>query len=261
MLDIRLIRENPESVAAALKRRGIDGSVIKDVQALDIKRRSLVTETESLKHERNRASQEVGKMKQSGQSTEQLQLEIRELGKKISDSESLIRETDETLRQTLLFIPNIPHVSTPDGSDASDNVEVKQWGTRRDFDFQPKTHLELGESLGIFDFARGAKLTGAGFPLYIGLGARLERALIQFMLDIHVNEHGYTEVSTPFMCNTASMTGTGQLPKMEEDMYSVPEDGLWLIPTAEVPVTNIFRDEIIEPPLPVYFCAYSPCSR
>ncbi len=161
----------------------------------------------------------------------------------------------------LLSLPNVPHSSTPVGPNETANVVVREHGARPTFEFEPKSHMELGETLGLFDFPRGARMTGAGFPMFVGMGARLERALIQFMLDLHTTEHGYTEIAPPFVCNTAAMTGTGQLPKMAEDMYNVTADGLYLIPTAEVPVTNFFREEIIDRPLPICLTAYTPCFR
>lgn len=261
MLDIKMIRENPEAVMNALKRRNADVSALQALLDLDVGRRALITETEALKHKRKQASVEIGKMKKQGLAADAQQQAVRETGDQIAELDAQVAQLDEKLSDILLRIPNMPHSSTPDGLDAAANLEIKKWGEPVKFGFTPKTHVELGEKLGIFDFARAAKITGAGFPLYVGAGARLERALIQFMLDVHVRDHGFTEVSTPFVCNSAAMTGTGQLPKMADDMYHIPANDLWLIPTAEVPITNIYMNEIIEAPLPVYLCAYSPCFR
>jgi len=260
MLDIKLIREREAEVRAALERRGAATNLDGLLQA-DQKRRHLVTDVESLKCQRNTASEEIGKLKKAGQDTAAKQAAVKAIGAQIAALDDQVQQVDQELNSLLLMIPNMPHKSVPDGQSAADNQVVRTHGEQRTLAFKPKTHLELGENLGLLDFGRAARMTGAGFPLYVGLGARLERALVQFMLDLHVKEHGYTEVSTPFVCNSAAMTGTGQLPKMAEDMYYIPTDDLYLIPTAEVPVTNIYREEIIERPLPIYLTAYSPCFR
>lgn len=260
MLDIRTIREREADVRAMLQFKRSDVN-LDAILALDKERRGLLTEVEALKNQRNVESKKLGEIKRAGGDISAQQVTMRELGDRITEMDKRATEIDAQLQDLLLRVPNIPHSSAPDGTDASGNVAVRQHGTPQTFDFKPKTHVELGEALGILDFERGTRLTGAGFPLYVGLGARLERALIQFMLDLHTREHGYTEVSTPFVVNSASMTGTGQLPKMAEDMYHVTADDLWLIPTAEVPITNIYREEIIAKPLPVYLTAYSPCFR
>ena len=260
MLDIRTIREREADVRAMLQFKRSDVN-LDAILALDKERRGLLTEVEALKNQRNVESKKLGEIKRAGGDISAQQVTMRELGDRITDMDKRATEIDAQLQDLLLRVPNIPHSSAPDGTDASGNVAVRQHGEPKAFDFKPKTHVELGEALGILDFERGTRLTGAGFPLYVGLGARLERALIQFMLDLHTREHGYTEVSTPFVVNSASMTGTGQLPKMAEDMYHVTADDLWLIPTAEVPITNIYREEIIAKPLPVYLTAYSPCFR
>lgn len=260
MLDIKFIRECEATVRAALARRGAANHWEALLQA-DRKRRCLVAEVESLKRQRNMASEEIGKLKKAGQDTGARQAAVKAVGVQIAALDDQLQQVDRELNSILLLIPNMPHQSVPDGASAADNKLVRMCGTPRPLAFKPKTHLELGESLGILDFGRAARMAGAGFPLYVGLGARLERALVQFMLDLHVKEHGYTEVSTPFVCNSAAMTGTGQLPKMAEDMYAIPMDDLYLIPTAEVPVTNIYRAEIIERRLPIYLTAYSPCFR
>lgn len=260
MLDMKFIREHPDTVRDGLKKRGTDAT-IDTVLAIDQERRTLLKEVESLKSHRNAVSKEIGRLKQSGQDTAEQQAAMRKIGDRIAELDTRVREVDARLEAALLLIPNIPHPSLPVGPDKNSNRVVRVVGEPRSFGFKPLGHVELGEKLGLFDFARASRMTGAGFPMFVGFGARLERALIQFMLDLHVKEHGYTEVSPPFVCNTASMTGTGQLPKMAEDMYHVAADGLWLIPTAEVPVTNIYREEIIERPLPLYLTAYSPCFR
>lgn len=260
MLDIKRIRENPDQVREGLARRGADPALLDDVIKLDAERRSVLSEVEALKSRRNTVSKDIGAAKKRGEDTELIQAEMRELGKRIADQDQTIKDIDDRLRQSLLRIPNIPHSSTPVGTSADDNVEVRAYGKKREFDFKPLNHIELGQKLGIFDFERGTKIAGAGFPLYVGMGSRLQRALIQYMLDVHVNEHGYTEVWPPSVVNTESMTGTGQLPKMADDMYHATDD-MWLIPTAEVPVTNIYRDEIIDRELPIYLTAYTPCFR
>ncbi|MFA5043587.1 MAG: serine--tRNA ligase [Kiritimatiellia bacterium] len=260
MLDIKLIREREAEVCAALTRRGAAHHLEALVQA-DQKRRRLVTDVEALKRRRNTASEEIGKLKKAGQDTAAKQAAVKDMGRQIAALDDQVQQVDRELNSLLLTIPNTPQASVPDGQSAADNQVLRMHGVPQTLAFKPKTHLELGENLGILDFGRAARMTGAGFPLYVGLGARLERALVQFMLDLHVKEHGYTEVSTPFVCNSAAMTGTGQLPKMAEDMYYIPADDLYLVPTAEVPVTNIYREEIIERPLPIYLTAYSPCFR
>lgn len=260
MLDIKLIREREAEVRAALERRGAVTNLDALLQS-DQKRRRLVTDVESLKCRRNTASEEIGKLKKAGQDTAAKQAAVKAIGAQIAALDDHVQQVDQELKSLLLTIPNMPHPDVPDGKSAADNPVVRAHGVPQPLAFKPKTHLELGEALGLLDFGRAARMTGTGFPMFVGLGARLERALVQFMLDLHVKEHGYTEVSTPFVCNTAAMTGTGQLPKMAEDMYYIPADDLYLIPTAEVPVTNIYREEIIERPLPIYLTAYSPCFR
>jgi len=260
MLDVKLIVEHEEIVRNGLQKRG-DSTDIDVLIRANKNRRGLVTRVESLKQQRNLASKEIGKLKKEGQDTTERQNAVKILGAQITELDSQVREIENEYAKLLLTIPNIPHSSVPAGVGSGDNVVVRSYGEPRKFQFQPKTHIEIGEQLGIFDFGRAARMTRAGFPLYVGLGARLERALIQFMLDLHIREHGCMEVSTPFLCNSAAMTGTGQLPKMADDMYCIQNDDLYLIPTAEVPVTNIFREEIIKQPLPFRFVAYSPCFR
>jgi seryl-tRNA synthetase len=260
MLDIKLIRENPDRVRAGLKTRHspVDISAVLE---LDERRRAAITEGDRLKAARNEVSKKIGEMKKAGLDTAGIQRQTREMGEQIAALDTAIREIEEEQRQLLLAIPNLPHESVPTGADALDNVVVREWGHKRHFDFTPRDHVALGEGLGLFDFERGAKISGAGFPLLTGPGARLERALIQFMLDLHTTLHGYTEVSPPYVVNTATMTGTGQLPKLADDMYHAERDDLWLIPTAEVPVTNIHRDEILREALPIQYVAHTPCFR
>jgi len=260
MLDIKLIRDHEDKVRQGLLSRGASLEFLEAVVADDAVRRRLVTEVENLKNQRNVVSKEIGMLKSKGQDTAATQKAMRELGDLIVQKDNEVREIDSRLKDNLLRIPNLPHSSLPDGLEASANVVARTYGEARSFAFQPKGHVEIGERLGIFDFARGARMTGSGFPLYLGQGAKLQRALIQFMLDLHTTEHGYTEMLPPFVVNTASMIGTGQLPKMAEDMYHATDD-LWLIPTAEVPVTNYYRDDVIDKPLPVYLTAYTPCFR
>ena len=260
MLDIKLIRDHEDKVRQGLLSRGASLEFLDAVVADDTLRRKLVTEVENLKNQRNVVSKEIGALKSKGQDTTATQKSMRELGDLIVQKDNEVREIDSRLKDNLLRIPNLPHSSLPDGLDASANVVARTHGVARSFAFQPKGHVDIGERLGIFDFARGARMTGSGFPMYLGQGAKLQRALIQFMLDLHTTEHGYTEMLPPFVVNTASMIGTGQLPKMAEDMYHATDD-LWLIPTAEVPVTNYYRDDVIDKPLPVYLTAYTPCFR
>ncbi|HOW96151.1 MAG TPA: serine--tRNA ligase [Kiritimatiellia bacterium] len=260
MLDIRTIREREADVRRALDLRGV-GVDLDAVLALDRDRRSGLAEVEQLKNQRNVISKEIGALKKAGQDTAARQAEVRAMGDRIAELDRIVREAEEKLNNALLFMPNLPHPAVPPGHDAAQNRVVRQHGTPRSFDFEPKPHWELGEKLGLFDLERGARMSGAGFPLFTGRGARLERGLIQFMLDLHTTQHGYREIAPPFLCNAASMTGTGQLPKLAEDMYHVASDDLYLIPTAEVPVTNFYREEIIRDPLPVKLTAYSACFR
>ncbi len=260
MLDIKLVEEQEEVVRRALDKRGKSSRIDELIRA-NIERRRIITETEALKHERNAASREIGNLKKEGLDTSEKQAAVKAIGDRITEMDGRRREVESEYESLLLTIPNPPHASVPEGADTADNIVVRSHGEIREFPFEPRKHVEIAERLGIIDFARAARMSGAGFALYVGAGAQLERALIRFMIDLHVREHGYTEVSPPFLCNTASMTGTGQLPKMAEDMYSVADEDLYLVPTAEVPVTNIFREEIIERPLPIRLVAYSPCFR
>ena len=260
MLDIRQVRENPDEVRRRLATKAGDVTIDAILDA-DRRRRDLLQEVEALKSQRNTAARELGARKKQGEDITPQQAALRELGDRIKALDEETRVVDDGLADALLRVPNLPHASTPVGASEEDNVVVREVGALPVFDFEPKPHWDLGEALGLMDFERASRMTGAGFPMLLGQGARLQRALISFMLDLHVREHGYREVLPPFLCNEAAMTGTGQLPKMADDMYHLPSDGLYLIPTAEVPVTNIHREEIIEESLPVYYTAYTPCFR
>jgi len=265
MLDLNFVRDNLPLVEEKLRLRGMNpAQVLKDFQAIDTERRRAITEAETLKAQRNRASEEIGKLKKSGQDATALMAETKDLRDKIQDLEKTATDYETRLRDLLAGIPNIPHESVPVGKSSEDNVEARRWGAPPKFDFTPKPHWELGEQLGVLDLERGAKLSGARFAVYWDLGAKLERALANFMLDLHTREHGYTEILPPYLVNSESMYGTGQLPKFAADLFRVPhgEKDLWLIPTAEVPVTNLYRDETLEGSrLPVSLTAYTPCFR
>jgi len=261
MLDIKFVRENPQIVEEALKKRGAQIN-LDEFLNLDEERRKKLSEVEQLKNQRNVVSKEIGQLKREGKNADELVEQMGQVGEKIKALDEEVKQIDEKLNEIIMGIPNIPHASLPVGPDESYNREERKWGEPRKFNFEPKAHWDLGERLNILDFERGAKVTGARFTFYKGLGARLERALINFMLDIHTREHGYTEILPPFMVNRNSMIGTGQLPKFEEDMFKVANTEYFLIPTAEVPVTNIYREEILdEKDLPILHCAYSPCFR
>jgi seryl-tRNA synthetase len=265
MLDLRLVREKAEVVRAALSRRGITIDLA-EFLAIDAKRRAAQQEIETLRRKRNEVSEEIGRLKKAGQPADDRVAEMRAEGDQIAALESGAREFEEAQRTILLNIPNLPHSSVPDGKDENDNREIRRWssqgGEPPKFAFEPKPHWDLAEYLDIIDFDRAAKIAGARFALYKGLGARLERALINFMLDLHTTEHGYLEMLPPFMANRTSMTATGQLPKFEDELFKVENGTYFLIPTAEVPVTNIHRDEVLpEELLPVLYTAYTPCFR
>lgn len=261
MLDIKFVRENPEKVAQALASRGVAVS-LDEFLALDRQRRELLVEVEGLKNKRNTVSQEVSRRKKNGEPADDLIAEMRLVGDRISALDSRVREVEANLTNILLNIPNIPHETVPVGKDETDNQEVRRWGQPRQFAWEPRPHWEIGERLGILDFERGGKVTGARFTFYKGAGARLERALINFMLDLHTREHGYTEFFPPFIVNADSMVGTGQLPKFAQDMFKLEGLDYYLIPTAEVPVTNLHRQEILDAKdLPLYYTAYSACFR
>lgn len=260
MLDIRTLREREADVRRALVARGVELD-LDVILELDRRRRAAQARLDSLRNERNVVSREIGRLRQAGQPTGEKEEAMRAVGREIQKLEDELRGLESELLDSLLLVPNLPHPSVPVGRDETANVTVRTWGEPRSFPFPPKPHWELGARLGLFDFERAARMTGTGFPLFRGVGARLERALIAFMLDLHTREHGYEEISPPFLCNTASMTGTGQLPKLADDMYQVAREDLWLIPTAEVPVTNLYREEIITRPLPICLVAYTPCFR
>jgi seryl-tRNA synthetase len=261
MLDIKFVRDNIDLVRRKTLERGldIDLGVFAD---LDLKRRDILREVEVLRNERNTVSKEIGKLKQSKQDASELISRMGEVSSRIKKLDESLKETESELNELIMIIPNVPHESVVYGEGEDDNPVIRSWGEKPEFDFEPKPHWDIGEELGILDFARGAKITGARFTLYWGLAARLERALINFMLDLHTSEHGYMEVLPPFMANSNSMTGTGQLPKFEEDLFKVEGTDYYLIPTAEVPVTNIHNSEILEEKeLPLYYVAYTPCFR
>ena len=261
MLDLKLIRSNPRLVKEALEKRGAGVGLDRFLE-IDKQWRTALASVESLKNSRNVVSQEIGRLKKAGQDAPELVLEMKQVSGKIRESDEKVRLLEEEIRENLLSIPNMPHESVPYGGSSEDNVVVRRWGTPRSFGFPVNAHWELGEALDIIDFERGGKVSGARFVFYKGLGALLERSLVNFMLDLHTKEHGYTEIFPPFMVNSASMVGTGQLPKFAEDMFKVEGTGYYLIPTAEVPVTNIYRDEILDNErLPIYHCAYSACFR
>jgi seryl-tRNA synthetase len=265
MLDLNFVRENLPFVEEKLRQRGMDpAAVLKDFREVDTNRRQAITEAETSKAVRNRASEEIAKLKKSGQDASSAMAQSKELREKIAELEKTATDLDGRLREILAGIPNLPHASVPAGHSADDNVEVRRWGTAPKFDFTPKAHWDLGPELGILDLERAVKLTGARFAVYWDLGAKLERALANFMLDLHTREHGYIEVLPPFLVNSESLYGTGQLPKFAADQFRVPhgEKDLWLIPTAEVPVTNLYRDEVLEQArLPISLTAYTPCFR
>ena len=261
MLDPHLLRERPDDVAKALRKRGLTTG-LDDYLALDARRRALLTEVEQSKRRRNESSKEIGALMKKGGDATTLRQETKELGETIAAQEAELATIDADVQRYMERLPNLPHESVPEGTTAEDNPVVRTWGTPRTFDFPPKAHWDLGTALGILDFERAATMTGARFALLTGPGARLERALINFMLDLHTKEHGYTEVLPPFMVNAKALFGTGQLPKFEEDLFKVEPGGYYLVPTAEVPVTNIHADEILDAErLPIAYCAYTPCFR
>lgn len=262
MLDIKQLRVNFDEIKGKLKHRGEDLTDLGRFEELDQKRRDLIVDSEKLKSKRNEVSQQVAVLKREKQDADHLISEMREVGDSIKVLDEKLRAVEETLEQLLLSIPNIPHESVPVGESEDDNVEIRKWGNIREFPFEAKPHWDLADDLGILDFERAGKVTGSRFVFYKGLGARLERALISFMLDLHVDEHGYKEILPPYLVNRASMTGTGQLPKFEEDAFLIENEDYFLIPTAEVPVTNLHRDEIINgEELPISYAAFSACFR
>ena len=262
MIDIKKLRDEFDKTAAELARRGVEKATLEKARDLDSKRRSLVGETETLKAKRNVASKEIGQIAKNGGDIAAAKEEMRKVGDRIAEIDKELAQVDHDLRETLLMIPNIPAPEIPTGMDSEANVVVRKVGEWKDPEFKIPTHIEIGEKLGIFDFPRGVKLTGTGFPIILGQGAKLQRALIQYMLDLHCQKQGYTEMLPPFVVNSDSMTGTGQLPKFAEDLYHCQIDDFWLIPTAEVPVTNYYRDDILSgKDLPIKLTAYTPCFR
>jgi len=265
MLDLNFVRNNLPLVEEKLRQRGMDPSVVlKDFRDIDAQRRDAITSVETMKAQRNRVSDEIAKLKKSGQDATALMAETKEMREKIPALEKAAGEFESRLQEILAGIPNLPNDSVPVGKSERDNVEVRRWGTAPKFDFVAKPHWELGEQLGVLDLERAAKLSGSRFAVYWDFGAKLERALANFMLDLHTREHGYTEVLPPYLVNSESMYGTGQLPKFASDSFRVPhgEKDLWLVPTAEVPVTNLYRDETLDSArLPISLTAYTPCFR
>lgn len=262
MLDLKFLRANFEEVKAKLQHRGEDLTDLGKFEELDRTRRELILEVEQLKSKRNEVSQQVAVLKREKQDADHLIVEMKEVGDKIKGLDDQLRDVEETLEKLLLSIPNIPHESVPVGETEDDNVEIRKWGEIPSFEFEPKPHWDVADGLGIVDFERAGKVTGSRFVFYKGLGAKLERALFNFMLDLHTEEHGYEEVLPPYIVNRASMTGTGQLPKFEEDAFRIESEDFFLIPTAEVPVTNLHRDEILSgEDLPINYAAFSACFR
>ena len=265
MLELSFVRDNLPRVEEMLRQRGADpAAVLRDFRDVDTQRRHAITEAETMKAQRNKASEDISKLKKAGQDASAAIAETKDLREQIQEREKVAADLDARLREILAGIPNLPHESVPVGHSAEDNVEVRSWGSPPNFDFTPKPHWDLGAELGVLDLERAVKLTGARFAVYWDLGAKLERALSNFMLDLHTREHGYTEVLPPYLVNSESMYGTGQLPKFAADLFRVPhgEKDLWLIPTAEVPVTNLYRDEVLAADrLPISLTAYTPCFR
>jgi len=264
MIDIKLVRENPDLFKKGIENKN-DKSSVDDILAADLERREKLQLVEELKSKRNSASQEIGKLKKTGQNTDAIMTEMKQVSDEIKQLDDELREINDRFQTLLQWVPNLPHFTTPVGKSAEDNIDVRTW-TPEDFtfenDFKPLDHIELGNKLGILDFERGAKISGSGFPVYMGKGATLERALISFMLDYHIEHHGYKEVLPPFVVNADSMYGTGQIPKLQDDMYHMEKDELYLIPTSEVPITNLHRDEMLsEEQLPICYVAYSACFR
>ncbi len=261
MLDIKILRNEPDRIRQALKNRNNDLDITPAIE-LDLKRRSLLADAEQKKAKQNEITKQIPAMKKEGKNTDSIFAEMRLLSDEIKEDDAEISQIDEELRNFMLKIPNIPNDRVPVGKDDSENVEIRRYSEPRKFDFEPKAHWDLGVDLDILDFDRGAKIAGSRFTVYKGLGSRLERSIIQFFLNTHTEESGYTEIFPPYMVNRASMTGTGQLPKFEEDAFKVANNGYFLIPTAEVPVTNLHRDEILDfSKLPIKYCAYSACFR
>ncbi|HEV2425045.1 MAG TPA: serine--tRNA ligase [Terriglobia bacterium] len=262
MLELAFVRDNLALVKERLGQRGLPPSALDDFETVDRERRKLLVEVEGLKARRNKVTDEIAAIKKQKQDAAAQIAESRQLGDRITELDKQAKASDEQLREMLRNIPNVPHASVPVGSTSADNQEVRRWGTHRKFDFKPNAHWDLGPALGVLDFERAAKITGARFAVYRGVGAKLERALANFMLDVHTREHGYTEILPPFMVNSASLYGTGQLPRFAGDLFKLEGTDYWLIPTAEVPVTNLYRDEVLEADsLPLKHCAWTACFR
>ncbi|AYB47190.1 serine--tRNA ligase [Paenibacillus lautus] len=262
MLDVKILRSEYSRVEEALKNRGKSLDLIADFPKLDARRRELLQESESLKNRRNTVSAEVAKLKKNRENADELILEMRQVSDQIKAMDEEVRELEASISELTLAIPNIPHESVPIGASEEENVEIRRWAEPRAFDFEPKAHWEIAQNLSILDFEAGAKVTGSRFTFYKGLGARLERALISFMMDLHSDKHGYEEMLPPYIVNRDSLYGTGQLPKFEEDLFKISDTDYYLIPTAEVPVTNYHREEILNSEdLPKYYVAYSSCFR
>lgn len=264
MIDLKKIRNNPDEIKVKMENRGesFDLSLIDEVVELDQKRRNILIEVEELKNKRNKNSAEIPKLKKQGIDVSETMKEMKQLSDTIKNYDVDLNEIDQRIEYIMMRVPNIPHDSVPNGSDDEDNVEIKKWGEIRKFEFNPKEHWTIGTENNLLDFERAGKITGSRFTVYKGLGARLERALINYFLDTHTDKNGYDEILPPYMVNRNSMTGTGQLPKFEEDAFKVSDTDYFLIPTAEVPVTNIYRDEILEgDKLPIKYAAYSACFR
>ncbi len=263
MLDLRMIRAQPDLVRAAMARRGIAGgaALVEQLLVLDERRRSAIGEADELRAQRNAVSRRIGELRRKGDPADRLIAEMRRVGGRIDALAEVVEDADTRIRDTLLDLPNLPLSEVPDGGEEA-NAVVRAWGERPSFDFDPSPHWELGERLGLLDLARGSKISGSGFPVLVGRGARLQRELIGYMLDLHVEEHGYAEMRVPYMVTRESLTATGHLPKFEEDAYVTVPDDLWLIPTSEVPLTNMRRDELLSADeLPLRYTAYSPCFR
>jgi seryl-tRNA synthetase len=261
MLDVKFLRDHLPETEARLKARGVTFD-LGEFREADATRRRLLSEVEQLKARRNTASEEVGRKKRQGEPADDLVREMREVGDRIKTLDQSVKDCEERIGGFLLTVPNLPHASVPVGADSGANAEVRRWGEPRRFDFPPRPHWEIGEALGLLDFERATRMAQARFSVLLGMGARLERALVNFMLDLHTKEHGYTEVFPPLLVNAAAMTGTGQLPKFAEELFKTHDESLYLIPTAEVPVTNLHREELLGPgTLPLAYVAFTPCFR
>lgn len=263
MLDIQAIRKQPDEVKRRLNQRGTDfSSVVDQILAIDVERRAAETERQTLQSDRNRISKEIGLAKKNGQDTSEIEAKVRGIGERIDEIGREADAADVRQRDLMLGLPNMPHEACPVGASSEENPEVRTWGQKPSYNFEPKGHLELGESLGIIDQKAGIKISGSAFMVYRGAGAKLERALLSFLLDLHTTEHGYTEVAVPHLVRPECLVGTGQLPKFDDQLYKCERDNLYLIPTAEVPVTNLHREEILPADqLPVHYASYTPCFR